>query len=218
MSIYCEAEKQLVASLQKAHPDLHLQDIYARPEIARLYRAAWKDAPAEARAMIDAHFDCYWRRPANKTAERFALLCYFYKGGVAGLCRHIASQRETHLQLCKANEAATREREQRKAEEQKRREEASKRTPEEWQQYRADYRRRRLQRAMQLMEDAMQNGVQLKHKGRCFFCAYPLTDPVSQLYGIGPDCRQSLVITFGEPKSAAFFEQLKLNTAGEPLP
>ena len=215
MSDYLKAEKQLVEQLRAAHPDLHLQDIYARAEVATLCRAAWKDAPAEAREMIDAHLACYWRRPASQTSERFALLFHFYEGGIEGLGRHIASQRETHLQLREANEAAKREREQSKADEQRRRREASKRTPEEWEQYRKDYRRRRLQRAMQLIEEAMQNGVQLKHKGRCFFCTHPLTDPVSQLYGIGPDCRQSLVITFGEQKSAAFFERLKLNTAGE---
>lgn len=211
---YLEAERQLVESLSRAHPDLCKQAIHCRPEVIKLYRRAWMDAPTEAGAMIDAHLENYWRKPARITSERFALLTEFYNGGIEGLRCHIEREHETHSQLREAIEAAKREHQQLLADKERRRQEASKRTPEEWAQYRADYRKRRLQRAMQLMERAAQNGTQLQHNGQCFFCRRPLTDPVSQLYGIGPDCRKSLALTFGQQKASAFFELLKLNTTG----
>ena len=206
MTRWPAAEKELVEQLREAHPDLHLQDIYGQPEVASLYRSAWKDAPAEAKRMIDAHLECYWRKPSNKTAERFALLSGFYEGGIAGLGDCLDDQRKTHLELREASEGAKRKREE---EARRRIEEARRMTPQERAEKREAYRRRRMERAMRLLQEALALGQRPQHRGNCFFCARPLTDPVSRILGIGPDCQGRLVKTFGEATALPFLQQLE---------
>jgi hypothetical protein len=206
------AEKELVEQLRQAHPDLHLQGIYGLPEVASLYRSAWKDAPAEAKRMIDAHLECYWRKPANKTAERFALLSGFYEGGMAGLGGYLDRRRKEHLELREASEDAKRKREE---EARRRIEEARRMTPHERAEKREAYRRRRTERAMRLLQEALALGQRPQHRGNCFFCARPLTDPVSRILGIGPDCQGRLIKTFGEATALPFLEQLEQAMAEE---
>lgn len=215
MKDYPQAAKKLVAELREAHPDLHLQDIYRRPEVAFVYRAAWKDAPAEVRARIDAHFHCCWRKPSNKTAERFRLLSHYYTGGAVALDQELAHERETHLQITEGVERMKRERSEREQAERIRMAQLKRMTPQERAERHAAHRRRRIEKSMRMLQAAMDKGQKLMHKGKCFLCLHPLTDPVSRLYGIGPDCRRQMREALGAAQAAPFLENIKRGVAEE---
>ncbi|MER7213177.1 DUF6011 domain-containing protein [Streptosporangium sp. NPDC000239] len=45
--------------------------------------------------------------------------------------------------------------------------------------------------------DVEDSGEEKPRRGRCRICRHKLQDPVSQAYGIGPDCRAALGLTKG---------------------
>jgi hypothetical protein len=66
-----------------------------------------------------------------------------------------------------------------------------------------------------MIEQASKKGFVPTSRRACLFCGRGLHDPVSALYGVGPDCRAVLIEATGEQRALQLLEALKANRSKE---
>jgi hypothetical protein len=203
-----QREKQLIESIRAAG-NMSAQQAIRHPEVARLHRAAWKAAPEEARSKIE---DCLKRIgiPARYISrERIVWLDYLAEGGSEKLDREIAAVLARLAESIAESERRELERQAREEAKRQRREAYNSITPEEREQLHADHRRQRIAKAARLLRERLERGSTITPRPSCLMCGRFMHDPVSKLYGIGPDCREQMVDALGEQEALSLCESLK---------
>lgn len=208
-----QRERELMQSLLDAMPSPgrrpSAQQTLEHPEFARLYRAAWKAAPEEVRIKIE---DCLKRiglKPRHIVRERFCWLSHFAEGGAEKLDREIAAALARLAESIADQERRELERQAREEAERQRREALSRLTPEEREKMHAEHKRRRIAKAARLLRERLERGGTITPRPSCLMCGRFMHDPVSKLYGIGPDCREQMVDALGEHEALSLCESLK---------
>jgi hypothetical protein len=150
------------------------QQALRHPQARAIHRQAWNAAPAEAKAIIDRILASSGTKTDNH-AKRYAYLDWYISGGVEAL---FAEEKRIADSIAKARDARAK-RPERTIERQVERISAS-----------AEERRaRRTAKALELIKEARERGLELHSTGRCMACGKPLTDAISRLYRLGSGCR-----------------------------
>jgi hypothetical protein len=165
----------------------------------KLYREAWKACPPNIQQEIDHALEtaAEGRKVTAKFEARY-LIADDYLDGQHAQYREAIKER---LQWPATVQAWEEEREQ---QEQQHKQEQEQRRREYWTPERVaernlkrqQHEEQRLRKAAQMAATAGENGFDTYSRTSCRQCGKPLTDPVSKLRGIGPEC-WAHIVSFG---------------------
>lgn len=209
------AQERLVRErLRLQAKDAGAQDLWKHPSVARLHRAAWRVAPADARAKVERYLSFFGKKRPSADSI-FVLLEQYITEGPQALDEQIEAMkrsREEHLEACSK---MARENEENKQARIAEIEALRRMTPQEREAARQKRKRSRFAKRAEMIEQSISRGVVPTSRQRCLFCGRGLQDPVSALYGVGPDCRDFIVTAIGEQQALRFLELLKVQRGKE---
>jgi hypothetical protein len=207
-----EKEQSIWKSIRENYPVA--QDAEKHPSIVKLRRAAWRAAPAAAREKVESYLG-HFRGKNWSIATRFALLADYVAEGAEAfeerIKKAVAERDEYHEAMLRLQREAEEKHRARIAEIEARRA----MSPEQREADRQERRRKRFAKQAQMIEQASKKGFVPTSKRACLFCGRGLHDPVSAVYGVGPDCREVLVEAIGETAALQLLETLKAERSKE---
>ena len=187
---------------------VHEQNAWYDRSVTKLMSAAWRTASPVVIEKIESYFSIFHKRKPS-IRERFVLLEECVTDGLQAFDARIAQAEESARDFKRAQDEqlqkSVAKREQRLAE------------IKAWQALSPEQRKaatlarklKRFEKRARMLKEAMSKGVFPTSRNSCLFCGRGLHDPVSEIFGVGPDCRSFAVQAVGEQKALELLEELK---------
>ncbi len=185
-----------------------LQDADKHPSVTRLKRAAWRMASPCVQKRIESLFAIFRiKRPTIH--DLFALVEEYTSEGLQSIDRRIEEAKESQEDFFKAQCELLRKAEEKRQKQLSDLQALKKMTPQEREAAAHTRKLKRFEKRAKMIEEAMSKGVLPTSSNSCLFCGHGLHDPVSEMFGVGPDCRSFVVRAVGEQKALVLLEELK---------